>query len=214
MKIRLEFAAFVLISASASALPAHAVVITFDGLTGGAVTPNGAILYPSPVAIDGYTFTTLPFLDGRPAQFATWTAASNVNASFSNYTGSISLFSNSGSPTTVRATGGGAFSVSSLSLGYLYRPANSITVTFLGSLAGGGSVTQTFTTAALDAALRTVTLSGFVGLTSLTLSQAGGNEAFQFDNVNVQAVPEAASALTFGCGLLSLLALLALQRKT
>ena len=207
MKSNAKFVALVFSAAVVVTLPAYAVVITFDGLTGGTVTPNGAIRYASPVVIDGYTFTTLPFLDGRPAEFAVWTAASNANATFSNYTGSISLFSNSGNPTTMRASDGGAFIVSSLSLANIYRPGNSVTVMFGGSLVGGGSVTQTFTTAALDPVLRTVTLSGFVGLSSLTLSQVGGNEAFQFDNVNVQAVPEPTSALMLGTGLMALLAL-------
>ena len=42
MKIRPEFAALLLCAGAAATLPAHAVVITFDGLTGGTFTPNGA----------------------------------------------------------------------------------------------------------------------------------------------------------------------------
>lgn len=209
MTINSKFAALVF-SALATTLPAHAVVITFDGLTGGTVTSNGAIEYPLPVVADGYSFTTLPFFDGRPGQFATWTAASNANATFSNYTGSISLFSNSGNPTTIVASGGGAFSVSSLAVAYAFRPGgNSPTLIFTGTRAVGGSVTQTYTIPG-DTVLHTVGLNGFVGLTSFTLSQFGGNESFQFDNINVQAVPEAASALMLGMGLL---ALLAVRRK-
>ena len=54
--------------------------------------------------------------------------------------------------------------------------------------------------------LHPISLVGFVGLSSFTLSQVGGNEAFQFDNVNVQVVPEAPSAFMLGLGLMAMLA--------
>ena len=107
------------------------------------------------------------------------------------------------------ASGAGLFNVSSLSVGYIYRAGNPVTVNFGGTLSGGGSVTQTFTTPSGNPALQSVSLSGFVGLSSFSVSSSGGN-AFQFDNVNAQAVPEAPAALMLGMGVL---ALLAVRRK-
>ena len=205
MKIKLKTVALLFAATTVASLPAQAIVVTFNGLTGGTVAPNGAISYASPLVSDGYIFTTLPFFDGRPGEFATWTTASDANATFSNHTGPISIFSNSGRPTTMMASNGVPFNVSSLSLGYVFRGGAVITVNLSGALVGGGSVTQTFVTAAGDSALRTVTLIGFAGLSAFTIAQSGGNEAFQFNNINVQAVPETSTALMLSLGLVTLI---------
>ena len=213
MNLRSKAAALSLTVCAGAALPAHAVVITFEGIAGGAVTPNGAIEYGSPVLLDGYTFTTLATAT-NPAQFATWTAASNADASYSNFTGSASLFSNSGTASTMTSSNGGAFSVTSVSVANLYRQSSGgNVVSFVGARAGGGSVTQTYALPAGDA-LHAVGLAGFDSVLSLTLFTSvfgEPNAYFQFDNIAAQAVPEPASLLMLGAGLM---ALLALRRRT
>lgn len=205
MRSILPFRTLLLAVGLGSALSAHATLITFENLPGGTAEFNNsglqvALDYASPLTTQGFKFD-------EGSQFATWVPISTTNTDYSNYTGSTTLFSNHGNVTTVSQAGGGAFSLTSLDLANVNRVGHSVAsnVNFTGVLLDGGTVTQSYAIPS-DDALHTVTFAGFTNLASFTLSSP--NNAYQFDNVNVQTVPEPAT-----CVLLSLGGVAALRRR-
>ncbi len=96
--------------------------------------------------------------------------------------------------------GGGSFDFISADIGIGEFALGSLTdITFLGTLAGGGTLTTTFTSVS---AVQNVVLN-WTGVTSVTVS---GSDDPGLDNVSVTAVPEPSSAIIAGLGLLGLAA--------
>lgn len=97
---------------------------------------------------------------------------------------------------------GGSFSLNSIDLSVLVRGGSSPAVVFVGVLAGGGTVTQTFTPSVFG--FQTfVFSSSFTNLLSVSWRQ-GTDEthAHQFDNIVVNNVPEPTTMLLLGSGLI------------
>ncbi|MCW3101087.1 MAG: hypothetical protein JWL77_6705 [Chthonomonadaceae bacterium] len=104
-----------------------------------------------------------------------------------NYTGSVALFNNTGAGiTTLTQDNGDPFRLSSIDIGNLLLQSFSgggADVTFIGSVQGGGTVTQTFTHGANDNLETVVFGSDFDNLTSVSFAQS--SPANQFDNIVV-----------------------------
>lgn len=90
---------------------------------------------------------------------------------------------------------GEPFSLVSIDLARNFAFDAAPTATFIGALAGGGTVTETFTVTSPSPPLvfQTFTFTGFTGVTSVTWTQPSPPEALhQFGNIRlaIQAVPE------------------------
>ena len=207
---RLRLAAAVITILSAAA-PARAGLLTFNDLGGVQGNPNPYL--PSPFAYDGFTFSsTYLFLISDPSACSVGGCASN---------GTPYLQSADGSGRIVMAPGGGTFALVSFAsaLGFL-GTTNAATspdqVSVTGQRADGGTVQVSFD---IFSAFSTLTLPGdFTALTSVvfqgvfqpggTIMQQGAN-ALALDSILVAdtpsppgSVPEPASALVLGAGLL------------
>ena len=103
---------------------------------------------------------------------------------------------------TLSRTDGSAFTLTSIDLSTLHPQGTSPAVVFVGTLLGGGTVTQTFTPT-LFGFHTFVFSSSFTNLLSVSWRQ-GTDElnAHQFDNIVVSNVPEPASMILFGSGLI------------
>ena len=111
---------------------------------------------------------------------------------------------------------GAAFKLTSIDLSTLHPQGISPAVVFVGVLQGGGTVTQTFTPTVFG--FHTFVFnSSFTNLLSVSWHQ--GNDDFnahQFDNVvvnSVTSVPEPATMLLFGSGLVGVAGTLRKRRK-
>jgi hypothetical protein len=103
----------------------------------------------------------------------------------------------------------------SIDLADIFNTGSNITVDFIGNIAGGGTVSQSFTT---DSALglETFNFTNFTNLASVQWTPtAGPNQWIEFDNININgssatAVPEPFTVLgtLFGAG-----SSIALKRK-
>jgi hypothetical protein len=198
-----------LLALASAALSAHAVVIDFEDLAGTGV-PNPDMLfvpagtydsYGVSVVSGGFLFVT-PGVDGL-ASFNP--NVPNANPIF-NYTGSLALFDNTQrSGVQMSKVGGEAFSVQSIQVAPLINASGLRTFTFTGTLAGGGTVSQT-SVVSFGPGLATIKLFGFSGLTSFSMpAQEGDGPSYQFDNIAVNglpSVPGPAAALAFGVGLI------------
>ena len=170
-----------------------ATLITLGSLAGGAnaatLTFGNTELFPA----SGYT--ELGFIVTATTEFnAIFDAA---GSGFSSH-----YFTYQGSTTTalIALISGGSFDFQSVDIGLGEFAGGSFTdITFLGTLAGGGTLTTTFTNVS---AVQNVVLN-WTGVTSVTVS---GSDDPGFDNVSVTAVPEPSSAIVAGLGFLSLAA--------
>jgi PEP-CTERM motif len=131
------------------------------------------------------------------------------------YAGSAGLHERiSGGLLTLTRVDGGTFRLTSIDLSVLHPQGTSPAVVFVGTLVGGGTVTQTFTPTLFG--FHTFSFSSaFTNLLSVSWHQ-GSDElnAHQFDNIVVSsAVPEPASVAVFGTGLVGLVAKLRRRRK-
>lgn len=168
----LRAAAFIAISAAASAR-AEQSVIDFDALA----TPGfGVTLLPA-YSEDGYQLTTNSGLLG------------SFHSSSPLYAGSPSMTNTPLATTSLTRAGGAAFSLDSIELADLFSLGSGpYDVTFLGHLAGGGTVSQTFSINT-GSAFSPHSFSGFSHLASVTWQQ-GLMRLHQFDNIVVTSVPE------------------------
>jgi len=131
-------------------------------------------------------------------------AAHGNNSVF--YAGSQALAGFSGENITLARAGGLSFAVTSIDLARNFAFDPTPTVTFTGTKAAGGTVTQSFTvtTPVGQQAFQSFTFAGFTDLVSLQWDQpqvAAG--LHQFDNIalDVPAVPEPVSVTLLALGL-------------
>lgn len=154
----------------------HATIIDFESL----VSP---------------TTTTMPSYSEDGFDFTSGTAGSTTFAAWGttdiNFAGSTALFNNFINETTsLTAAGGGAFSLDSIDLSEVYNQSsyNATSVVFDAVLAGGGSASFT---ADLDLSFGFETFN-FGGLFSNVVSVSWNQtpDFHQFDNLNINTVPE------------------------
>lgn len=120
---------------------------------------------------------------------------------------------------TLAQTSGSPFSLLSIDLArdFAFDPAP--TVTFIGALAGGGTVSQTFTVTTppgAPAAFQTFDFTGFTGLASVSWDQPVFTQGLhQFGNIHLStaAVPEPTSYQMAALATVGSLGLLHLRRR-
>jgi hypothetical protein len=106
--------------------------------------------------------------------------------------------------TVLQRLDGGVFALDAIDLAQSGAFANETTVTFLGTILGGGTATETFTlTEALGTDVRHFTFdSSFDRVTSV--SWLNDAEFHQFNNIEAAPVPEPGTFALFGLGLFGL----------
>jgi len=125
------------------------------------------------------------------------------------YAGSTTAFAGAGETVKLRRTDGAAFNFNSIDLtklSVLNQGGN--TVTFTGNFAAGGSITQNVTIGSAFG-LQNNLFAGFTNLKSVTWTENSRvSKDYQFDNINVSAVPEPETyaMLLGGLGLLAFMA--------
>ena len=190
--------AFAALSVAGSA---HATVIDFTDLA------NNRLVVPLTVPSyleDGFKVTAHGLL-------ASLVATSNLN--WFQYAGSTAVAGTFGSVIEVQRADGGAFNFNSIDLIKLSRlNVGGNSVTFTGTFASGGTITQD-ATFGKNFSFTNTAFSGFTNLKSVTW-QEDRNLArdFQFDNINVSAVPEPGSYAMLAAGL-GLLAFVSRRKK-
>ena len=167
------------------AASAHAATVTFDPLT---QAGSGWNSVGPTYSESGFTFSTTTGFASAQTGNTGW------------YFGSTSLFNNfANETTTLTQTGGGIFSLNSIDLAPVSTSyGDGASITFIGQLNGGGSISQTFT---LDHgfAFETFLFNGFSNLLSVSWVQA--NPYHQFDNIVLNETPEPESLALLGLAL-------------
>lgn len=180
---------------------AHATVIDFSDLN------NNRLVVPLTVPSyleDGFKVTA-------HGLFASLVATSNLN--WFQYAGSTAVAGTFGSVIELQRADGGAFNFNSIDLIKLSKlNVGGNSVTFTGTFASGGTITQD-ATFGKNFSFTNTAFSGFTNLKSVTW-QEDRNLArdFQFDNINVSAVPEPGSYAMLAAGL-GLLAFVSRRKK-
>jgi hypothetical protein len=166
-----------------------------------------AVLFSSQIA--SAAATTLVFNGGggatSPVTDQGFQVAAASNFIPNGLAGNGLYVSSAGDLVTLSQIGGGAFKFDSM---FIAQNDPNLNITFTGNLAGGGTVTQSFTGGAGLGFTDTLNLnSSFNDLTSVTWHQgSAGNNSYAFNDLVVEAVPLPSSvwgglALLGGLGL-------------
>jgi hypothetical protein len=175
-------------------------VITFEDL---AHADNSTVDYGAVYSSGGFIFTNTATEEesGFPPSLAT------LGTLAPGFSGSTSLLNdNFWGLTVLTRDDGRAFSLNSIVLAALFPVEDVFNVEFVGRRSGGGTVSTSFTVNAAEGR-QTFTFSGFDGLDSVAWAQT--LSPHQFDDVNVEPVPEPAAAGLAAVGL----AVLGLQMR-
>jgi len=173
-----------------SVVTGNATTITFDSLE----QAGSGFQYMSTYSENGFQLTTA-------GQFA---SAQQGNSGW--YFGSASLFNNQGDGvTTLARINGGTFDFNSIDLAPVSTSYGAgATISFIGNVDGGGTVTESFTLNN-SFSFQTLTFSGFDNLDSVTWTQVYNYH--QFDNLVLDQsapVPEPGTMALLGLGLAGL----------
>lgn len=180
-----------LVAAVGAAQTANAVVLDFQSLAApGTFLTNVADGYTE----DGFKFlnTTLPNLADS---FGSWQNSSTA------FAGSTTLFNQwQDAITQLSRVGGGAFDVSTIDLASLNLSPLPNTVTFTGTRGDNSTVVNAITMSN-PSALLTYNFTGMTNIVKLEWSQSF--PFHQFDNINVNSVPEPATMSALALGVLA-----------
>jgi hypothetical protein len=194
-RVRTVAAAALLGVLAAAPVRADLIELNFQDIN----VQNGTTFVPGPYLGQGFTLSSTGGFNAYGPQ------------SGANFKGQTGLSPLPGSAVRLARTDGGSFSLLSIDLapvgGGAIAPVNP-TVTFTGTLAGGGTVSNTFTvtTPAGTQAFQKFDFTGFDGLTRVDWSQPSiplpqGQGLHQFTNIDLQtpsAVPEPSSLVLGG----------------
>jgi hypothetical protein len=168
--------------------------------------PDGTLIVSSPYTSQGFTLSSTSggFTFSSPD---TGNGSPQPVGNNPFYAGADGLAAFSPATITLAATGGSAFSLLSIDLArhFVFDPAP--TVTFTGTLAGGGTVVQSFsvtTPAGSPGAFQTFTFSGFTDLAAVSWEQSVFTEGLhQFGNIHLDAaaVPEPTTLALLAVGI-------------
>jgi hypothetical protein len=206
------------LAATGAPVSAGNIVLNFSDI--GAENPEPTSV-SSPYQSQGYTLTSTngwAFNSPDRGNGTTQTPGSNLY-----YAGANALAAFAPATITLTQTNGNPFSLLSIDLARNFEFDAPPTVTFTGTLEGGGTVTDTFTVTTLPPpsppAFQTFTFTGFDDVTSVSWDQPQFPEPLhQFTNITlattpfIDPVPEPSSLILAGVGALGL-AFLARQRR-
>ncbi len=184
---------YVVLALGVCALPAQAVIVDFEDLTHSSENSN-TLYYGAAVDSRGYHFENLT-RPADPQALASWKSTATY------YIGSVALWLPWG-PDDVRMAklGGGAFTVRSVDLANVFRFNSNFSVTFTGTRADTSTVQETLTVTN-PTSLSSYAFSNMADIVKLEWKGgASSSNNPQFDNFDVQAVPEPAvlAGLSFG----------------
>ncbi|MDX2503279.1 MAG: VPLPA-CTERM sorting domain-containing protein [Gammaproteobacteria bacterium] len=173
----------------------NAEVISFDDYE---FTGTSSTTYFDPLDIGEYRFT--------PTDTPTYQSALGFFQQGSPYyKGSAGIIGVNGSNIVLSRIDGQAFSISSIDIDHIFALGTPLEV--VGTLTGGGSITQTFL-ADYTIGYQSMALIDFGNITSLQLGAVGENNAnlAAWDNITLGApVPLPAAVWLFGSGLIGLI---------
>lgn len=162
------------------------IVIDFESLQAG----NNAVNYVGDVYTDG-TFELTNLSPG--------VGLGTFGALESRFTGSTALFDDTADGVIMlHQIGDAPFDLAAINLASL-NGSVPVEVTFLGTIASGGSVSQTFTVDGSAFVQETFNFTGFSNLSKVEWTQSAPYH--QFDNVVVNVVPEPDTWLLVGTGI-------------
>lgn len=176
-----------------AAQASQAVVLDFESLvTAGTGIRDVADGYTE----DGFKFLNLT-LPNRADSFGVWQTGNSA------FPGSTSLFNPWQDATTqLSQVGGGAFDATTIRLASLNLSPLANTVTFVGTRADSSTITQAITM--VNPSI--MTTYSFTGMSNIVKLEWVHTFPFQqFDNINVNPVPEPATIAILGLGALALI---------